>query len=80
MLFITIEYWKTNLTYFHLGKKWNISESYCYRIVARIEKYLIESSEFSLPEIKDEDVVIVDSSEISIQRPKKTEKILLRQE
>ena len=75
MLLITIEYWKSNCTYFSLGIKHGISEGYCYRLIKRFENYLIQSKEFTLPEISDiknEDVLIVDSTEIDIQRPKKS--------
>lgn len=75
MLLITIEYWKSNYTYFSLGVKHGISEGYCYRLVKRFENYLIQSEEFSLPDISDiknEDVLIVDTTEIDIQRPKKS--------
>ena len=44
-------------------------------MIKRFENYLIQSKEFRLPEISDiknEDVLIVDSTEIDIQRPKKS--------
>ena len=44
-------------------------------MIERFENYLIQSKEFTLPEIRDiknEDVLIVDSTEIDIQRPKKS--------
>ena len=73
MLLIAIEYWKSNCTYFSLGVKHEISEGYCYRLVKRFENYLIKSEEFSLPDIKNEDsIVVIDSIEIDIQRPKKS--------
>ncbi len=57
-----------------IGVRYGVSESYAYKIITRFENYLIESGEFSLPNINDikkEDIIIVDSTEIEIQRPKK---------
>ncbi len=71
MLLITIEYWKSNCAYFSLGVKHGISEGCCYRLIKRFENYLIQSEEFSLPDISDiknEDVLIVGTTEIDIQR------------
>ena len=62
-----------------MSKKLNFEVSremqwvYCYRLVKRFENYLIKSEEFSLPDIKNEDsIVVIDSTEIDIQRPKKS--------
>ena len=51
--------------------KHGISEGCCYRLIKRFENYLISSKEFLLPNINDlkkEDIVIIDSTEIEIQR------------
>ena len=74
-LLMTIEFWKSDYTYFSIGIKYGVSESYAYKIITRFENYLIQSEEFSLPNIhnlKKENIVIVDSTEIDIQRPKKS--------
>lgn len=73
-LVMMIEFWKSDYTYFSIGVRYGVSESYAYKIITRFENYLIESGEFSLPNINDikkEDIIIVDSTEIDIQRPKK---------
>jgi hypothetical protein len=49
MLLITIEYWKSNCTYFSLVVKHEISEGYCYRLIKRFENYLIQYEEFLNP-------------------------------
>ena len=57
-------------------------ESNASRIIQKIENILIKSDKFHLPkklpqgEGLDWEVVVVDATEITVERPKKTEKVL----
>lgn len=69
-------------TYFHLGSSWGINESTAYRIIKKIENILIQAKELRLPGkkrlIQDDgqlETVLVDVSETSIERQKKTKKV-----
>ncbi len=77
-LLMALEYLREYRTYFHLGKSYGLSESACYRNCRWIEDTLIKSKTFSLPGKKvllknDEpwEVILVDATESSIERPKK---------
>ena len=70
-------------TYFHISVSYGLSESNAYKIIRWVEDRLIKSKAFSLPGrkalLKSDvaySVVLVDASESSIQRPKKTEILL----
>lgn len=75
---MTLEYLREYRTYFHIAQSWGVNESTAYRIVRKVEDYLITSAVFSLPgkkkllepdqEIK---VVVVDITESQIERPQK---------
>lgn len=75
---MTLEYLREYRTYFHIAQSWGVNESTAYRIVRKVEDYLIASEVFSLPgkkkllepdqEIK---VVVVDVTESQIERPQK---------
>jgi hypothetical protein len=63
------------------SQDWGIHESTAYLIIEKIEKILLQSGEFSLPEQKESlddslaaDIVVVDVTEIEIERPKKRQK------
>lgn len=71
-------YYREYRTFAHIGADYNISESQCWRIITTLEKWLIKSELFHLPGKKrltesdvEWDVVLVDVSEHSIERPKK---------
>lgn len=75
---ITLEYWREDRTYFHLGKSWGVDESTAYRIIRKIENILIQAQDFRLPGkkklIQDDNqlkTVLIDVSETPIERPKK---------
>jgi hypothetical protein len=76
---LMLEYYREYRTLAHLGFDYGISESVASRIIRRVEKVLSESRKFSLPAKKELqkgeglslDVVIVDVTELPIQRPKK---------
>lgn len=77
-LLMTLEYLREYRTYFHIGKRYGLSESTAYKIIRWIEDALIKSRVFSLPGRKallktdmTYEVVLVDATESPIQRPKK---------
>ena len=83
---LCLSYWREYRTLFHVATSYEVSEPTASRIVRHVEDCLIQSNLFNLPkklpegESLDWNVVIVDATEIPIQRPKKTEEKLQRQE
>lgn len=81
-LLLTLSYWREYRTLFHVAMTYGIHESNASRIVQKIENILIKSELFHLPkklprgEGLDWEVVVVDATEMTIERPKKTEKVL----
>lgn len=81
-LLMTLSYWREYRTLFHTAMSYGIHESSASRIITKIENILIKSKKFHLPKKLpqgqgiDWDVIIVDATEISIERPKKTKEIL----
>ncbi|MCU4323507.1 MULTISPECIES: transposase family protein [Acinetobacter] len=79
---LCLSYWREYRTLFHVATSYGVSEPTASRIVRHVEDCLIQSKPFNLPknlpegEGIDWNVVIVDATEIPIQRPKKTEKKL----
>ena len=81
-LLMTLEYLREYRTYFHIGRSYGLSESACYRACRWVEDTLIKSRKFSLPGKKallksdmEYEVILIDASETSIERPKKKSKI-----
>ena len=84
---VALEYRREYRTYFHIGTTWGVSESTICRIVTDIESTLMKTGKFRIPGkkalLKDSDypeLVVMDVTETTIERQKKTEEILLRQE
>lgn len=81
-LLLTLSYWRDYRTLFQVGVSFGISESSTHRIVQKVEDSLIKCNKFQLPKKPpqgsglDMEVIMVDVTEIRIERPKKTEKIL----
>lgn len=81
-LLMTLSYWREYRTLFHVAMTYGIHESSASRIIQKIENVLIKSDKFHLPkklpqgEGIDWGVVVVDATEMTIERPKKTEKVL----
>jgi hypothetical protein len=80
---ITLEYYREYETMFHIGVKWGVSEAQICRIIKEVEKELIKCKEFHLPGKKillqtgtGIETIVVDVGEITVERPKKTKKIL----
>ena len=77
-LLLCLSYWREYRTLFHVGMTYGVSETTASRIVRHVEDCLIKSNLFNLQKKLpkgtgiDWDVVIVDATEIPIQRPKKT--------
>ena len=75
---MTLEYLREYRTYFSIGEIYEVSEANAYKIIKKVEDILIQAKEFKLPSRKevyedlDIQVVVVDASEIAIERPKKT--------
>ena len=72
-------YYREYRTFYHIATSYGISEAQCWRIITGLEQHLIKSKLFHLPGKKKlvEDgrvweVVLIDASEHSIERPKKS--------
>ena len=77
-LLMTLEYLREYRTYFHLGQSYGLSESACYRNCKWVENILIHDKQFALPGkkvlLKNDsqlEVILIDATETSIERPKK---------
>jgi len=79
-LLMTLSYWREYRTLFHVAMSYGIHESTASRIIHKIENILIKSDKFHLPKKLphgagiDWNVVIVDATEMTIERPKKNRK------
>jgi hypothetical protein len=76
---IALDYWREYRTYFHIGHSWGVHESTVCRIVHKVETLLLESGRWRLPGKKqlvgtpvEWEAVIVDVTEVPIERPKKS--------
>jgi hypothetical protein len=75
---MTLEYWREDRTYFHIGQSWGVTESTACRILRKIERVLSEARVFTLPGKKSlyqsdalMNAVVLDVTESPIERPKK---------
>ena len=81
-ILLCLSYWREYRTLFHVATSFGVSEPTASRIVRHVEDCLIKANLFNLPKSLPEgegidwNVVIVDATEIPIQRPKKTEEKL----
>jgi hypothetical protein len=48
-LLMALEYLREYRTYFHLGRSYGLSESFCYRACRWVDKTLIKAGKFALP-------------------------------
>jgi hypothetical protein len=78
-LLMLLMYYREYRTYAHIASSYNISEAQCWRIVTDLEKRLLTSNLFHLPGKKtllrsdiEWEAVVIDASEHSIERPKKS--------
>jgi DDE superfamily endonuclease len=77
-LLMTLEYWREYRTQFHIAHSYCVDEATVNRTIRWVEDTLIKSGKFSLPGKKalrtsdvEYSVVLVDSTETPIERPKK---------
>jgi hypothetical protein len=86
-LCLALSYWREYRPFFHLGLSYGVHESNAYRIVMRVEERLAASGLLDLvkpttastpePEVPlppSRTVVLLDASEVPIERPKKVKK------
>ena len=77
-LLIALEYLREYRTYFHIAQSWGIHEATVCRIVHKVEQILVRSGQFHISGRKETqsnvelEVVVVDVTEIPIERPKKS--------
>ena len=82
-ILLCLSYWREYRTLFHVATSYGVSEPTASRIVRHVEDCLINSNLFNLlkhlPEGEgiDWNVVIVDATEIPIQRPKNRRKAIV---
>ena len=77
-LLMALEYIREYRTYFHVSQSYGVSESTCYETIKWIENTLIKHPDFALPGRKallksdmEYELVLIDSTETPIERPKK---------
>jgi hypothetical protein len=85
MLLMTLEYIREYRTYFHISQSYGVSESTAYKTVRWIEDALIKHPDFALPGRKallksdvEYEVVLIDATEMPIERPKKSKSTFTR--
>ncbi len=78
-LLLTLSYWREYRTQFHIAASYGIHESTANRIINKVENVLSASNRFALPKRQAAQaaehelvVVVVDSTETPIERPKKS--------
>jgi hypothetical protein len=84
---LMLSYYREYRTLEHIGFDYGVSESTASRVVREVEDVLIKSGKFSLPGKKalyndgvELEFVVIDATEVPVQRPKKAAKILFRKE
>jgi hypothetical protein len=82
---LTLGYWREYRTLFHMATTWGLHESTACRIVHHVEDVLVHSGRFRLPGKKalawagsEFEVIVVDTTETPIERPKKKTAALLQ--
>jgi Helix-turn-helix of DDE superfamily endonuclease len=85
-LLMMLMYYREYRTFFHTAGSYDISEGQCFRIIVKLENILIQSGLFSLPGKKallpsehDWEVVLIDVSESSVERPKKNSGAIIQE-
>jgi len=78
---MSLEYWREDRTYFHIGQSWRVHEATVCRIVRKVENALIQAGIFQLPgkkQLLDPEavakLVVIDATETPVERPKKGQK------
>lgn len=76
-LLLTLTYWREYRTQFHLALSYGVHETTATRIISKVENALVASGRFNLPKRQALEtaeawvVVLLDSTETPIERPKK---------
>lgn len=77
-LLMVLQYWREYRTQFHIGLDFGVSEATVCRTIDKVETLLVKSGRFRLPgkrQLQQQDaawdVVVVDVTEVAIERPKK---------
>lgn len=78
-LLITMTYYREYRTQFHIATEFGTTESNVCKIIRQVEEVLVRHPQFSLPGKKallqpseETEVVMVDATEIMVERPKKS--------
>lgn len=78
-LLLALTYWREYRTQFHIALSYGVHETTVTRIISKVEDALVASGRFSLPKQQavaapeqDWVVVLIDSTETPIERPKKS--------
>jgi len=81
MLLMTLEYYKEYRSFECIGASYGLTKSTVRKIIQWVEEALIKSGKFSLPGKKklvqptiEYEVIVVDTTETPIQRPKKNQR------
>lgn len=77
-ILLTLCYWREYRTQFHVASSFGVSEATVCRTVKKVENVLLKDQRFHLPGKKalyngslDVSVIVVDASEVRIERPQK---------
>lgn len=80
-LLVTLEYWCEYRSQFHIGTSWGLHETTVGRSIKKVEDLLVKCGKFRLPSQRhlyqpgwEWKVMVVDVSEMEIERPKKKQK------
>lgn len=83
-LLLTLSYYREYRTQFHIGLDYGVSEATVCKTIKWVESTLIKHPAFSLPSKKelwqneDIEVILIDATEIPIERPKKSKKTTIQ--
>lgn len=78
-ILLFLAYYREYRTFFHIGLSFGVSETTAYRIFKNIEAVAAQTPAFQLPQkletadFQDIEVVVVDATEIEIERPTKNQ-------
>lgn len=82
-LLVALQYWRQYRTQFDIGLEFGVSEATVCRTIEKVEALLVKSGRFRLPGKRQLqqaetswEVVVIDVSEVPIERPKKTASLL----
>ena len=81
-LLVTLEYWREYRSQFHIGTSWGLHETTVGRIIKKVENLLVKCGKLRLPSKRqmyqpgwEWKVMMVDVSEIEIERPQKNRNV-----